>query len=64
MFAARNTFSDTSSKEVESRQLKRDRIEAIIVLIVTLALFALAFWASSFGNGTGQDTSDYWQMMP
>ena len=65
MFTSPKSFSDGSSKELlDKKQLRRDRIEAIIVLIVTLALFALAFWAASFGNGAGESINEYWHMMP
>ena len=65
MFTAPNTFSTESNKEsVDKRQLRRDRIEAIVVLIGTLALFALALWAASFGNGASEGVNDYWHMMP
>ncbi len=43
---------------------KKDRLVAMAVLILIVALFALMIWLASLGNGGTVDDMDYWHMMP
>lgn len=62
--APKTLFHGPGAGESGRRQLRRERIEALIVLLITLAVFGLLFWLASFGNGTPVDVNDYWHLMP
>ncbi len=60
---------DRSNKPDRNRQQpdplsKKDRLVAIAVLILIIALFTLMVWLASLGNGGTVDDMDYWHMMP
>ncbi len=65
MSTAPKTFSTKPVSDSLSRQqLRRDRIQALIVLAVATAIFALMFWLASIGNGPPPEVNDYWHLMP
>lgn len=46
----------------DEKQLRKDRITAIVVLAVLAALIGLMIWLGTFG--TGPPVDQYWPMMP
>lgn len=64
MATAPKPYDSTETGEKRSRdELRRDRITAVVTLIIFALLMALLIWLASFGNGTIQDV-DYFPMMP
>ncbi len=43
------------------QQLRRDRITAVVMLIVMALMFALTIWLASLGNGN-VESYDYWSI--
>ena len=60
--------ADTTGRKIPikrpSDQLRRDRITAVIVLVVFAALLALVAWLASLGGGGGEIDPMYWPMTP
>lgn len=44
--------------------LQRDRITAIVVCAIMLAMIAMLIWLASLGGGNGYEGIDTWPMMP
>ena len=64
MAKVRNTFSSRAngSAAPSDGQLRKDRITALIVLIVMAALMGLLFALASFGNGGPENLGHEWFM--
>ena len=47
-----------------SRQLRRDRIAAVVVVAILVAMMGLLIWLASLGTGAPDNIYDFWPMMP
>ncbi len=44
-------------------ELRRDRIAAMVVLVIAFVVMALVIWLASLGGGTGElDSFHYWSL--
>lgn len=44
--------------------LRKDRVTAIVVCVIMLAMISLLIWLASFGGGNGYEGIETWPMMP
>jgi hypothetical protein len=56
--------SRTGNERFDDQQLRKDRITAIVVLLVFAALMVLTIWLASLGNGAADNVQPNWPMMP
>lgn len=62
----RGLFSNRVPEPQSDDDLRRDRMTALVVFIIMLAVVALVVWLGSFNGGGGGagNGMEYWHMMP